>query len=189
MDITGIKRDVSYTLNHKDAKNTWPSGLVALSVIVLALAIIMAIGVKVWNGIQIKKLETLHQDLVQLKDSFPGDEGDIIKTEKTLNNITSILKDHSNTSKLMTIIEENTHPNVYFASLDWNPSALILTLSGSAESYSVISQQVLNFQQALLDDNGQPAFTKVILRGAKIVSIGKYDFNLEISVNKGALNF
>ncbi len=189
MDITSVKRDVSFALSHKDTKNTWPSGLVALSVIILVLAIIVSVGLKVWNGIQTKKLESLHQETEQLKNSFSGSESDIIKTEKTLNNISSILNDHSNTSELMTLIEENTHPNVYFISLDWDPDTLILTLSGVAESYLVISQQVLNFQQALISDNGQPAFSKVTLKGAKAVSTGRYDFNLEISVNKGILNF
>jgi hypothetical protein len=189
MDITGVKRDVSYTLGHKDTKNNWPSGLVALSVIILVLAIVVAVGLKIWNGMQTKNLVTLKQEAEQLKGSFSGSEEDIIKTEKTLNNITSILKDHSNTSKLMTIIEENTDPKVYFSSLTWDPNTLVMALSGTTDSYPIISQQVLNFQQALLSNNGQLAFDKVTLKGAKTASTGKYDFNLELSVNKTALNF
>jgi len=189
MDITSVKRDVSYTLSHKDTKSTWPSGLVALSVIVLVLATVVTIGLKTWNGIQEKNLATLKQENEQLKNSFSGSETDIITTEKTLNNIASILKKHSNTSRLMTLIEANTNPTVHFTSLGWDPDTLILTLTGTSGSYAAVSQQVLNFQQALTSDNGQLAFDKVTLKGAKAVSAGSYDFNLEISVNKAVLNF
>lgn len=189
MDITSVKRDVSYTLSHKDTKSTWPSGLVALSVIVLVLAIVVAIGLKTWNSIQEKNLVTLKQENEQLKNSFSGSETELITTEKTLNNIASILKEHSNTSGLMTIIETNTSPAVYFTALNWNPDTLVLTMNGTTSSYTAISQQVLNFQQALISENGRLAFDKVILKGAKTVSTGSYDFNLEISVNKEVLNF
>jgi len=189
MDITGVKKDVSYTLSHKDTKSTWPSGLVALSIIILVLATVVAIGLKTWNGIQEKELATLKQENEQLKNSFSGNEADIISTEKTLNNISSILEEHSNTSKLMTIIEANTNPAVYFTSLSWDPNTAILTLNGTAGSYAAISQQVLNFQQALNSDTEQLAFNKVTLKGAKAASAGNYDFNLEISVNKTVLNF
>lgn len=189
MDITGIKKDVSYTLSHKEAKSTWPSGLVALSVIILILAVVVTVGLKAWNSVQEKNLTVLKQQNEQLKSSFSGSEGDIIATEKTLNNITGILKKHSNTSRLMTLIEANTNTAVYFTSLNWDPDSLILTLSGTAGSYSAVSQQVLNFQQALVDDSGRLAFNKVILKEAKAASATGYDFSMEISVNKDVLNF
>lgn len=189
MDITDVKRDVGYTLNHKDIKNTWPNGLVALSVIVLVIAILVATGLKFWSIYQTKKLNSLNIEIEQLKSSFPGEEANVIKTEKTLNNIGQILKEHQSTAKLLTVIEENTHQNVYFTTLGWDPDTLLLTLGGIADSYSVVALQVQNFQQAILSENGQPAFEQVILKSSKINSTAKYDFNLEISVNKAVLNF
>lgn len=189
MDIADVKRDVSYTLNHKDTKNTWPNGLVALSVIILVVAILVATGLKLWSSYQMKKLDSLNVEIEQLKLSFPGEEADVIKTEKTLNNIGQILKEHKSTTKLLTIIEENIHQNVYFTAMGWDPKTLILTLSGTADSYSVVALQVQNFQQAILSENGQSAFEQVILKGAKINGTSKYDFNLEISVNKAVLIF
>ncbi|MCX6737519.1 MAG: hypothetical protein NTX26_02180, partial [Candidatus Parcubacteria bacterium] len=73
--------------------------------------------------------------------------------------------------------------------MGWDPKTLILTLSGTADSYSVVALQVQNFQQAILSENGQSAFEQVILKGAKINGTSKYDFNLEISVNKAVLIF
>lgn len=189
MDIANVKRDVSYTLNHKDNKNTWPTGLVALSVIILVVAILVATGLKLWSSYQTKKLASLNTEIEELKASFPGEEADIIKTEKTLNNIGQILKEHQSTAKLLTVIEENTDQNVYFTNMGWDPDTLILTLSGVADSYSTVALQVKNFQQAVLSENGQPAFGQVILKGSKINGTAKYDFSLELSVNKTVLNF
>lgn len=189
MDITDVKRDVSYNLNHEGEKTTWPSGLVTLSIILLVLAVITTVGLKIWNNSQIAKLDSLKQETEKLKNSFAGGEQEIITTEKTLNNIAGILKDHSNTSKLMTLIEQNTDPTVTFTTLNWDPNTLILSLDGTAGSYTKISQQVLNFQQAVIDNSNQLAFNKVIMKGAKSVSAGNYSFSLEVDVNKAVLNF
>jgi hypothetical protein len=189
MDIADVKRDVSYTLNHKEEKNTWPSGLVALSVIILVIAILVTTGLKLWSSYQSRKLVAIQTEIEQLKLSFPGEESEVIKTEKILNNISQILKEHKNTSKLLTIIEENIQSSIYFTVLGWNPDTSVLTLNGVADNYSAVAIQVQNFQQVLLSENGQPAFDQVILKGAKVTGTSKYDFSLDIEVNEAVFNF
>lgn len=64
-----------------------------------------------------------------------------------LKNLKTILNNHTNTFKVFSIIEEATHPKVYWTDFSFISEASTVTLSGKAANFNVLSNQLASLRQ------------------------------------------
>lgn len=74
------------------------------------------------------------------------------------------------------VLEKNTHPEVLFFEMNFNVKTNIVTLSGVAEKFEIVGQQVALFQQ-------EKMVRSVKLSKADKNKDGNFEFTLDLSIN------
>lgn len=64
-----------------------------------------------------------------------------------LKNLKTILNNHSNTTKIFSLVEEATHPKVYWTNLNFMTETSTIILAGKAANFDVLSNQLTSLQQ------------------------------------------
>lgn len=75
------------------------------------------------------------------------DKEDFIKFYSQTTNLKDILENHVFSSKIFTLLEKRTSQKVYYTDFDFNLTERKLSLSGLAESYSVLGEQLASFDE------------------------------------------
>ncbi len=96
--------------------------------------------------------------------------------KKKIEAITPFLEAHILGSKFFEFLENNTHPRVFFSSINLNIEGAKAVFSGKTDSFSTLEQQLSIFNQnSLIED--------LLLTEAFLNKEGGIDFDLEIFFN------
>jgi len=96
--------------------------------------------------------------------------------KKKIEAISPFLEAHILGSKFFEFLESNTHPRIFFSRFNLNIDESKAILSGDADSFSTLEQQLSVFNQDFLIEN-------LLLTKASLNKEGKIDFDLEIFLN------
>ena len=125
--------------------------------------------------------KNVNQDLEEITASFlvprtPQEqelEGSIVQYQRKINDFVLIFNRHQTNSSFFTFLEEITHPNVIFSQFDLTKPSV--SLSGTAENFVVLGQQLLIFQNN----------SKILKTNLSTISLGEegrigFTFNLTL---------
>lgn len=79
-------------------------------------------------------------------------EKDTLALQKKINDFSIILDNHTTVSRFFQLLENKSHPDVYFYFLSLSPSELQAQLFGRAKNFDVIDQQIQIFKKEELID-------------------------------------
>ncbi len=103
-------------------------------------------------------------------------EEQVFKYQDKINMFSIVFAGHKTASSIFSLIQKNTHLNVWFRSFTLDVLNNSLTLTGQAKDFKSLGQQMLVLKQ-------EEDFREVELSNLSISNEGKVDFNLLISVN------
>ena len=86
------------------------------------------------------------------------------------------LNNHILTTSFFNFLEENTHPNIYFDQMSLKSSSANVVLSGKADSFLSLGQQLMIFNDNSIVQN-------VSLSNISLSEEGNIIFNLSLSLN------
>ena len=101
-------------------------------------------------------------------------EKKIFGYQKKIEMVDSLLTSHQLSRNFFTLLENLSYPKIFFSKLDLNVEKLQVSLSGQAESFEALGQQILIFRRG--------EFIKDInLTKVSIGKEGEIEFNIELS--------
>lgn len=121
--------------------------------------------------------ETLSQEKTNEEIAL---ESEAFGYQKKIKDFSKLLAQHLSPSNFFDFIEENCHPKIWFSQISLNPQTAQVTLSGEAEDFSAVGQQLF-----ILKSN--PSVKKVALAQISIGKRGRVDFNLNLSLDPSVL--
>ncbi len=131
------------SLKPKELPPTWPRGLLMFVLVVFLIAVGAYFGLDYWNKNKEAQLTVLEEEFQNLRDSFALErEQEVILFEKKLKTLSKLLTNHTYFSKVLTVLEELTHPQIYYTNLDFSTDKNTLTLDGIAKNQEVFSEAV-----------------------------------------------
>ena len=131
------------SLKPKELPPTWPKGLLIFVLIIFLFTVGAWLGLDYLNKSKEAQLTILEDEFQDLRNSFALEkEQEVILFEKKLNTLSKLLTNHTYFSKVLTVLEELTHPQIYYTNLDFSTEQNMLTLDGVAKNQEVFSEAV-----------------------------------------------
>ncbi len=131
------------SLKPKELPPTWPKGLLTFTLVVFLITVGAYFGLDYWNKNEDAQLVVLEEEFQNLRSDFPlQKEREAILFEKKLNSLSKLLTNHTYFSKVLLVLEELTHPQIYYTNLDFSTDTNMLILEGVARSQAVFSEAV-----------------------------------------------
>ena len=103
-------------------------------------------------------------------------EEQLLDYEKKIHDFSSLINAHKKSSSFFSILEDLTHPKVQFSNINLEPEKLKGSLSGKADNFKVIGQQIYLFEK-------EPFIEKVDLNELFLGKEGIAKFVLVISLS------
>jgi len=103
-------------------------------------------------------------------------EEEVFNYQKKIADFSQLLQSHLFTSKTLGLLERNSHPKIWFSQYNLDSTKGILALSGEAEDFSVLGQQLLIFKK-------EPFIKGLDLSTISIGRKGRVDFTLNLSLD------
>ena len=155
-----------------------PLWLKILFYILIALLLATALSYFILGHFQKKSLTTL-QNLEEeiLKEKTPqktAQELEILSYQKKINDFALMLDHHLLSSKIFNFLEKTSHPRIWFSQINLSPGEALAIVSGRAETFPVLGQQLQIFKKEALIKNA--TLSKISL-GEK----GEIEFTLTLS--------
>lgn len=122
-------------------------------------------------------LQNLEQSLV--KERAPEEkrlEGKVISWQRKIEKVNPLLNEHYFPSKTFGLLEKLSHPQVWFSELELNLTEARAEISGIAESFPVLGQQLLLFKK-------EPKILEVNLSEVSIGEEREINFTLNLSLD------
>jgi hypothetical protein len=117
----------------------------------IALMIVAILGYFVLNNILEKTLQTIEEKedaLAKLKTPEEQNlEKEILNYQKKIKDFSILIDQHLFPSNFFSLFEGLSHPKVWFSSIELQPKEARVSLSGQAENFSVLGQQLLIFKK------------------------------------------
>lgn len=127
-----------------------------------------------------KKSELIFQDLekalAEARTPQQALEKEILDYRDKIEDFSSLLIAHQKSSNCFDFLEKITHPKVSFSELNLDTKGNQVRLLGRAESFQILGQQLLIFQEAKFVQN-------LNLSEVKISEGGKIEFTFDFSLN------
>ncbi|HOK35354.1 MAG TPA: hypothetical protein PLL80_01765 [Candidatus Pacearchaeota archaeon] len=99
------------------------------------------------------KITTLKEELEKQRTSeMVSLEGGLISLQKKINDFSILFPKHTSVFGFFQLLENKTHPDVYFYSLILSPSEFRARLSGRSKSFDAVDQQIQMFTKEELID-------------------------------------
>lgn len=122
----------------------WPWRFLMVSFVIFLTSILvylgLAFGYKPFLNSSIEKKDAeISQQAASVKKE---DQDKLIQVYSQMINIKGLLDSHIFPSGIFTLLEQKTHPKVYFTGADFKSSEGELQLDGLAASFSVLSEQL-----------------------------------------------
>lgn len=155
----------------------WQNILFYFSLVLLSVAV-LAYFILVFS---LKKAETTSENLEEIlaKEKTVEEvvlEKEVFDYQKKIKDFSKLINLHLFSSNFFEFIEKNTHPQIWFSKLDLNPRKGEASLSGEAENFTVLHQQLQIFR----------ADPKVLNLNLVKIAIGKeggVDFGLNLGLD------
>lgn len=151
-----------------------PKTFIQIGVGILVFAILVFVGVKIYQRNLINNLTNLNsqlQTLIAKRDTAL--EKEILTADQRLSNLDNLLSNHIYSSKLFEFLEENTHPEVTLSGFSSNLKTI--SFSGTAVSLEVLSKQITIFSRS-------PEVSKVTLDSVSFSPLGGVSFGLTLEI-------
>jgi hypothetical protein len=158
-------------------KFSWQNFLFYLSI---ALMIAAILGYFILNNIFKKTIQTfndLDEKLAKLKTPEELNlEKEVLNYSKKIKDFSILINNHLAVSNSFNLLEKLTHPRVWFFDIEVNSKDAKISLSGEAEDFPALGQQLLIFKKEKRIQNVE--LSKVSLaEGGRI----KFELNLSLS--------
>ena len=145
----------------------------SLALLVLTIASFFTLGGFINDGQE--TLEDLNQILLSKKTpERMALEEEVLNYEKKFGDFAFLSEGHLEISDIYPLIEESTHPQVWFSQFTLDAGENIVNLSGKAQNFEVLGQQMLILEEKDFVRN-------LHLDSAGINKQGKVDFTLTFS--------
>ena len=109
-------------------------------------------------------------------------EKEILARQKKIKDFAPLFASHRSAQNFFNLLEENCHPRVWFSGIYLNLQEFELNLSGDAETFQALEQQILIFQ-------GVDDISEVNLSNISIGKDKEINFALDIVLNPGLFDF
>jgi hypothetical protein len=95
-----------------------------------------------------KTIESIDAQAAQLENSEEAAlEKEVLTNQKKIKQFNLLINDYEYSSSIFGFLENLTHPKVYFSSFNFNIESGELSLSGMADSFESLNQQLEIFQE------------------------------------------
>lgn len=172
------------SLKPKQLPPTWPKGLLTFALIIFLFAGGVWLGLDYWNKNKESQLTVLEDEFQNLRDSFALEqEQEVVLFEKKLNNLSKLLTNHIYFSKVLNVLEQLTHPQIYYTNLDFSEEKNLLTIEGVAKNQRALSEAVSGLV------NHPEEIKAVAVREMKLVKDKDLTFSLYVFIQPGLLKY
>ena len=155
-----------------------PSWLKILFYVLIGLIIISILSYFILGYLQKKSLvsfKNIEEEISKERTSQRiTQEEEILNYQKKINDFEFLLSYHLFPSKFFTFLEKTSHPRVLFSQTNLNPAQSLVTLSGQAESFLALGQQLQILKR-------EPSIKNVSLSKISLGERGGVDFTLTLS--------
>ncbi len=107
-------------------------------------------------------------------------EREVLKYNNKIGYFFQLLDNHIRSSKIFDLIQQSTHPQIWFTKFNLNAVGDKAILSGKTRNFENLGQQILIFEQS-------DWISKVDLQKVSISNEGNVDFELSIYIKPGIL--
>jgi hypothetical protein len=150
----------------------------------LALLVAAIAGFFILNSVVSGKQATL-QDLnaILVSKKTPENtalESEILNYERKFKDFSILIGNHLEVSDIFSLVEESRHPQVWFSQFTLTPEEKTANLSGKAQNFEVLGQQMLLLREKEFIED-------VSLGSAAINKEGKIDFSLVLNLSEELL--
>lgn len=164
----------------------WQNILLYISV---ALVLVCILGYFVLNYFA-KKSDLALQDLEKTLTEAKTPQKIVLKEEildyqEKIEDFSSLLVAHKRSSNFFDFLEKNTHPRVFFSKLRLDTKVNRVELSGQAENFQILGQQLLIFRKA----QEEKFIQNLNLPGFEIGEEGKIEFTFGFLLNPKLFQF
>jgi len=109
-------------------------------------------------------------------------EKEMTEMKRKIDDFSYLVNQHLKIDQVFTIIQENTHPQIWFTQFELDPRFKIVKLIGEAQNFTTIGQQVSLFQKV-------EKINQVNLDEISLTKEGKIGFKLFLSFKSEVFNF
>ena len=128
-------------------------------------------------------LETIDQQIAEQKTKeMAGLESTIKAYKREIDEFAPYLNNHTLTTKFFDFLEESTHPRIYFSQMNLRTSSASFSLSGMADSFLTLGQQLMIF-------NDNSMVRSVSLSNISLSDEGYISFNLGLSLDPSLFKY
>jgi len=156
----------------------WLNGLFYFSLVLLLISVISYF---ILNNSLTKNQDSLasltEALLVVRSPENLAAEAEILSYQKKINDFSRLKGKHFEPSAVFEIIEENSHPQVWFSQLNLEAKQGKVILGGQTQSFETLGQQLLIFQNA-------EKIKEVTLSSVSINKLGKIEFSFSLVFGK-----
>ena len=171
-------------LKIKELPPTWPKGLFTFALMIFLVALGSYFGLNYWNKNQNSQLVVLDEEFQNLRNSFALEqENEVILFEKKLNVLSKLLTNHIYFSKVLLVLEELTHPDIYYTDLDFSTDKNILSLVGVAKDQMTLSEAVSGLV------NNPDKIKAVAVKDMKVTTNKNITFSLDVFIQPDLLKY
>jgi len=107
-------------------------------------------------------------------------EKEILNYEKKIEDFSSLAPYHLESSNFFNLLEETTHPKVWFSKINFDTEKGKVSFSGVTQSFESLGQQMLIFK-------AKSSISEVSLEKVSIDKTGRINFDLSLSFNSSQL--
>jgi len=122
----------------------WPWRLTIFSFTMLTIALAVFVGLRFGYGNFVRnEIVVTDEEIANLAASISTEDQDrFLSFYRQLVALKNVMDNHVAASKVFDWLERQTHEQVFFENLEFNPSDRILKLSAIADSYAVVIEQL-----------------------------------------------
>lgn len=153
----------------------WQNLLLLFSIVVLIAAVCGYFLLGHFQEKAREEIKRVEEDLASTETKERKElESQILKYQKKIDNFTFLFNRHKASSNFFEFLEEITHPKVWLSDLKINTEETTCNLSGEAENFVVLGQQLIIFQET--NEIIKTDLPEIFLREGKIY----FTFNLSL---------
>jgi len=172
------------SLEPKELPPTWPKGLLTFVLVIFLFAVAAYFGLDYWNKTKEAELAVLEEEFQNLRSDFPlQKEQEAILFEKKLNSLSKLLTNHTYFSQALTVLEELTHPQIYYTNLDFATDKNKFTIEGVAKNQMVFSEAVSGLV------NNSSKIKAVVVKDMKNTKGENVSFSLDLFIQPSLLKY
>ena len=151
----------------ESAPVTWPWHFLSVALLIFGISLFtyigLAFGYKSFIGSQIEQADS---ELKKIAAQIPVQDQDILlKSYSQIQNLKGILDKHVLLSRFPEFLQNNTNRRVYYNLMDLDVAHNFLKLTGNADSYEILAQQLEAFKRA-------PEVSQLLINDSRLTERG-----------------